>query len=1051
MVPELTNADAVPLPLAAGPTECPPVGELVRLAEEGGRLHVDRCGCDRCFTVLADAVSTAAFARKVRGESPRPLCADSISGLRLRMDAPLGSGGQAAVYFGVDLESAACVAVKVLSEDRCVRSDLVVGLFAEGLWLRQLASPGIVGVHSCGVTRNGLPYLATQYIEGPTLQDMLPHRAERGTSAHDRVLWALRVVADILAPLAVMHARGIVHRDLKPANVLMLHGRQPILVDLGIAVSSVASEVPQATDTFTGSRAYAAPERLRLGDAVRDPRIDVYSVGVMLRELAEPDGERRVIGQRLSAGLREVITRATTERMDDRYSDAMAMLEDVAALRAWEQRRRRRPVLTLAAVGVVCVGVGAMSVVAARPDAVGASLTPAPASRPAPGRVLSGAPSALIAVPAFSPRDRLIELRSNWQRSGLDVPDLVGASESLDAAQTYFGAIEPLTSWGYLGGDTVEGQINAVATQPLEVFCRGGRSLVIVRQPDSGLVRTIEWGEEPFPRVSLSPDGSRVLLFGFGRNFAVYDRATLRQTWSGKLPIDAVTEPVIADDGRHVARVDVHGRAWLRRIDGGWEQCFPQVGPIIACVFSGDRLLGMATSGVVVSTQLATGQTTVASPATEASRVQRIACDRGAVSLLYENGQSAISRDHGLTWYPLIPYAQGRDHLVLATQHGEPRVMAFSWGVGRWLNDDERRSVTSGFVRVIKSAIADDQRVLVTHGRTWRLLRFMNPSPWFFPSVGAPGDMFMQRVDDHRFVGGVSGLWRIDAYTGDRIQFTLSPLANVSLDAASGRALIGAYHGRFELLDTNTNTPIWSRTLESLGSVNAALRGDLCVVGGDDGSVIALNANTGDQRWTRKDHRFRIRGISIGGGAVATSSASPGIVVYDANGAKKWICRIADARCVAITNDAALAFGGTDRGSVLVANESSSTPIIQVNAHAGSVWSVAINDAGTIAASGGGDGIVRLWWLRPLTPLASFEVDAQRARPIYDVRFSSGGDRLTGMIADAGPFEIDLRQWERPLEDWLVNDHAFASPNRRATTTGDDDDTSTADGAIVPQ
>ncbi|MEM8859726.1 MAG: protein kinase, partial [Chloroflexota bacterium] len=73
-----------------------------------------------------------------------------------------------------------------------------------------------------------------------------------------------------------------VHRDLKPSNILLRSNGQPVLTDLGIALSTNEARLTQ-TNKMIGTPDYMSPEQAIGGDL--DGRSDIYSLGIMLYEL----------------------------------------------------------------------------------------------------------------------------------------------------------------------------------------------------------------------------------------------------------------------------------------------------------------------------------------------------------------------------------------------------------------------------------------------------------------------------------------------------------------------------------------------------------------------------------------------------------------------------------------------------------------------------------------------------------------------------------------------------------------------------------------------
>ena len=82
---------------------------------------------------------------------------------------------------------------------------------------------------------------------------------------------ALHVAAEVCRGLAALHAEGVVHRDLKPSNVMLTPDERVVIVDLGVARLSDASDALTGTGEFVGTVRYAAP-RARLASTVSRPR-----------------------------------------------------------------------------------------------------------------------------------------------------------------------------------------------------------------------------------------------------------------------------------------------------------------------------------------------------------------------------------------------------------------------------------------------------------------------------------------------------------------------------------------------------------------------------------------------------------------------------------------------------------------------------------------------------------------------------------------------------------------------------------------------------------
>ncbi len=114
------------------------------------------------------------------------------------------------------------------------------------------------------------PWLATQYIDAPSLRDAVDRYGPLDPPA------LLRLTHGLAEALAAIHAAGLVHRDLKPGNVL-LSPTGPKVIDFGIARSEGATQLTGTGDVI-GTPEYMAPEQLA-GAGGGSPASDVFALG----------------------------------------------------------------------------------------------------------------------------------------------------------------------------------------------------------------------------------------------------------------------------------------------------------------------------------------------------------------------------------------------------------------------------------------------------------------------------------------------------------------------------------------------------------------------------------------------------------------------------------------------------------------------------------------------------------------------------------------------------------------------------------------------------
>lgn len=197
-----------------------------------------------------------------------------------RVDARLGRGGMGVVYKATDLRLERAVALKVLPMSRATDAGARARLLDEARAAAALEHPHIGTILDVGTLDGGLSvdrmYIAMTFYEGETL-------AERLAQGPVPVADSLRIGRQLASALAAAHEAGVVHRDVKPSNVLLARAGDVRLVDFGIA-ARVGVALPHTT-AARGTRRYMSPERA--SGAPSDPRADVWSLGLVLRDLLD--------------------------------------------------------------------------------------------------------------------------------------------------------------------------------------------------------------------------------------------------------------------------------------------------------------------------------------------------------------------------------------------------------------------------------------------------------------------------------------------------------------------------------------------------------------------------------------------------------------------------------------------------------------------------------------------------------------------------------------------------------------------------------------------
>jgi len=204
-----------------------------------------------------------------------------------RVIKPLGKGGMGAVYLGEHPVIGSKVAIKFLHPQYATDSKIVDRFFNEARAVNVIGHDNILKILDLNVTEDNRHYFVMEYLHGRALQSLLKHNVPMPLSVAGPVL------LQICEALQAAHEHGIIHRDLKPDNVYLIahKGRKNFVkvVDFGIAKLTDEAGVSTGktqTGMVMGTPAYMSPEQGGGRTGEIDARSDVYSLGVMMFQLA---------------------------------------------------------------------------------------------------------------------------------------------------------------------------------------------------------------------------------------------------------------------------------------------------------------------------------------------------------------------------------------------------------------------------------------------------------------------------------------------------------------------------------------------------------------------------------------------------------------------------------------------------------------------------------------------------------------------------------------------------------------------------------------------
>ena len=302
---------------------------------------------------------------------------------RYETAVPLGRGAMGEVFKAFDPVLQRYVALKYL---RWADEAMAERLLREARLQARVDHEAVCKVYDVGVDQ-GRPFIAMQYIEGRSLEELAPELS---------LAEMLEIVSAVADAVEAAHETGLIHRDLKPQNILLERrptgGYKPYVLDFGLAREH---EAPGLTETgmILGTPAYMAPEQALGRLDHLDRRTNVHALGAVLYRLvtgrppfqgSDLDVAMRVayndappprtLTPEIAPALEAIILTCLAKEPDRRYATARALAEDlrrfqtgqrvVARSPGWSEiarRRLRRNPKTSAAAAAALVALGALA------------------------------------------------------------------------------------------------------------------------------------------------------------------------------------------------------------------------------------------------------------------------------------------------------------------------------------------------------------------------------------------------------------------------------------------------------------------------------------------------------------------------------------------------------------------------------------------------------------------------------------------------------------------------------------------------------------------
>jgi predicted Ser/Thr protein kinase len=199
-----------------------------------------------------------------------------------------------------------------------------------------------------GFSADNYRYLAQQYIEGESLDDLIARQAPFDQAT------VLRWAISLCDALSYLHFQNIVHHDVKAENIKIRPDGTPIILDFGAAQRYGQ---PEKNLDLYGTDGYMAPEFARQWENPEvgvDKRTDVFAMGCLLYQLltGETPEQKDINAQGFILGpltrridlnpqLVNVVFTASSYDPNYRYANAQEMLAQLRALAEPELRVNR--------------------------------------------------------------------------------------------------------------------------------------------------------------------------------------------------------------------------------------------------------------------------------------------------------------------------------------------------------------------------------------------------------------------------------------------------------------------------------------------------------------------------------------------------------------------------------------------------------------------------------------------------------------------------------------------------------------------------------------
>lgn len=234
----------------------------------------------------------------------------------------LGRGDAVDIYRGHHLSIGRAVEVHLLSDHLEPSSEAAARVLRRARLVGSVSHRHLQGVVDTGHDEAGRPYVVYEAARGRTLRDLLDRHP--GGLPDDR---AARIALQAVGAMGTLHEAGVVLRTFSPSQLRVEEvGPQDEIVKITLP-DEAAFLIDGGALPIAQSTAYVAPELIR-ADHGLDARADVFSVGVMFREMLTGSVSGFPVGDTAA----RAVQRACALELDERFADCAGLMQALSLL-----------------------------------------------------------------------------------------------------------------------------------------------------------------------------------------------------------------------------------------------------------------------------------------------------------------------------------------------------------------------------------------------------------------------------------------------------------------------------------------------------------------------------------------------------------------------------------------------------------------------------------------------------------------------------------------------------------------------------------------------